>query len=123
MDITVAIGRNEGDSPMSDTSWRAFRVVLWENVRRVGGTVTVEESGTAEYDHNGQAVQEETYRVWATIPDEVAPKAYMALRRQLERIAYGWKQWGIALSIVKTDIVAPTDREGSSAYAGVNNAG
>lgn len=107
MDISVAIGRNVGEEPMSDESWGAYRVVVFQAIRRVGFAITCEESGKSTYrDESGIAATEEHYRVFATMDMgkfEVA--AYLALRDKLDLIRKAWQQWGIALSIVKTDMV------------------
>jgi len=113
MDISVAIGRNVGDSPMSDTDWRAFRTLVYVAVTLGDrqGTVTVEENGRSTYrDDSGEEIEEDMYRIVGTIP---TVRAYLALRDRLAKIAAAYQQWGIALSLLQTDMVAPSDTPAS----------
>lgn len=103
MDISVAIGRNVGDSPMPLSAWTRYVIDTRLALEESGFTVIGAEMGTAYgYDYkNGES--EETQRYFAAVDDSDCAVAYVRLRDKLDILR---KANRIALSMVKTDMVS-----------------
>ncbi len=99
MDISIAIGRNVGDEPMSDDQWNNYRHQLTRIITIRRGTIEVSESGVATYGD----LLEEHRRIWAKVDDN----DILDIRRALRELAGENGQWGVALSYVATEIIRP----------------
>ena len=106
MDISVAIGRKVGETDMPLRQWTRYVIDTRLAIEESGFTVIGAEMGHAYgYDYqNGES--EETQRYFAKVDDSDAPRAYLLLRDKLDTLRKANDQWGIALSLVKTDMVS-----------------
>jgi hypothetical protein len=100
MEISVAIGRNVGNEPMSDIDWLDFRSETVETAERYGWVVNVRELGESRYAYT----REESYRFWAKNNNYHASDI-LDLRRDLSDLARKYGQWGIALTYATTEII------------------
>jgi hypothetical protein len=113
MDISVAIGRNVGDSPMHLVTWHEFQDELDKVVQNHGFTIKCSETGQSRYIYQDSVEQEATYRIWANRDDSFPYGAWWGrFKDDLGQLAAKYQQWGIALSTVQTDIVEGADNAG-----------
>jgi hypothetical protein len=100
MHISIAIGRDVGDTPMSDKQWNKYKGDLQEIVLVTGqGTVELVETGEAFYSD----ASETFYRIWAEVDDNTI----LDIRRALRPLTVENGQWGIAFSFVATEMIQP----------------
>ncbi len=108
--LTITIGRNIGETPMDELSWRAFKVHVWCTAVNL---VPDHNSDRIVMDYTGhnswQGVTEESYKVEivGTFP---YPADLIAARLEID-LAYAsehWHQDAIAYTIGKSSLVMPT---------------
>lgn len=101
----ISIGRNVGHLPMSSAKWHDFKRSIREStgVLSLDAIPVFEGSGHGVYD----GMQEESYTV---ILANVRDKDVHALRRRLSILAGMFGQESIALTIGRTEFIAPERR-------------
>ena len=102
MDISVAIGRNVGETPMAEDKWDDYQNEALSAIIRYKWVVYLEETGKASY----QGSKETFARFWAK-KDDYRASDILDLRRDLSDLAHKYGQWGIALTYATTEIISP----------------
>ena len=96
--VTISIGRNVGDEPMSDGEWVAFCSDIWQALYDADATVYVDEAkSVGEWD----GIREES-RTWvASVDDSVIDW----IRISLAEFCRTYRQDAIALTVGVTELV------------------
>jgi hypothetical protein len=102
-EVSVTIGRNVGDTPMSREDWAGFRQHITAALKELEPQVIFEYLGEGEW----HGVKEESARIVALFPvrHDAATLAY--LRRFLKSWAALYDQDAIALSLGVSELVEP----------------
>lgn len=98
MSMTVSIGRNIGNSPMSQAMWEGFTSSVLRNIRSNTSAIYFVGFGTGIYE----GATEESFTVVSSNPTE---SALCAIRVSLSLLAHAFKQDSVALTVGETQIV------------------
>lgn len=96
--VTISIGRNVGDQPMSADKWRRFRADIGRRLRAAGANVFVD---TAVSTGTWDGVREQS----ATWVASVEANRLETIRVGLERACRLFQQDAIALTIGQTELL------------------
>lgn len=101
MTMTVSIGRNVGNVPMSAERWESFTTDVLRNVRSNTAHIYFVGFGNGEWNDSG----EESFTVVSSSPTE---SALCAIAVSLSLFAEAYGQDAIALTIGETEFVQAT---------------
>ena len=107
MSLTVSIGRNVGNAPLSDDDWRAFKADVLNALSATVGKSDAEFTGHGSWE----GVSEES-ELFLTYEPNLNNKEY--LERWLSDIAKDFGQDAIAVTVGSVDFVAPRKWESMS---------
>jgi len=109
--VTVTIGRNIGDSPMSPDTWNQFSYETLQAVETYTSALWVNAPSRSVW----QGVPEDARAFYGPLRDGSGPSELRRLRARLANLATQYGQAAIGLSVGESELVESYGEKGSPA--------